>query len=332
MKTCLIIACDNGFGHIRRCLLIANKLAELGCKIHLYGNIIAIEKFRNITGIHKNVEPFQFNTNTSISSIKQGKPDLWYLRLPSISSYDFVISDNLPEILLIRSDAILSGSFLWHRVVDAVDQTFYSETENLVRQYKPKMIGTKLFTDPNLGEITDLQLVGLIVPETRNQFESSGEDLLITCGKSGEHESAILKLIFDLIQNRKTTPFDTVWVEPALLPGSHPEWMKKATYDKAMYTRVKAAICRPGIGTLTDCLYYGARVFCTFEAGNKEMLHNSIKLKQNNIGDYFESPNEAFSEACYFAHDRSLQKQHNISLQQISFDGLSQTVKLILDL
>ena len=64
------------------------------------------------------------------------------------------------------------------------------------------------------------------------------------------------------------------------MPKSNPGWFRKADYSIKMYSNIKAAICRPGLGVLTDLLTVGAKIYPIYENDNYEMLHNAKIIKK----------------------------------------------------
>ena len=325
----MIVACDNGFGHTRRSLLLANKIADHGWTVDLLANPVAVKKMIGLYGIHKNVKPVEFFTRTNIEAFRGGNPVAWQNELPDPTLYDIVVSDNLPEILSIRPDTVISGSFLWHRAVEKVHPVFFNETERLMQQYKPLMIACGLFAGPELEKFTRLYKVGLCVPVDHKKNKTSGSDLLIACGKSGLYEKPLRNFVARLVQSRQKRSFERVWIDPVLLPDLTPEWMRKATFDDSMYSRLGAAICRPGVGTLTDCLWYGIRVFCCFEKGNNEMKQNARSIRQHGVGDYYETPGHAFEAACFYQTDLSAKKKYKKALRSINFNGIDESFQIL---
>ena len=329
-KSIAIIACDHGYGHIRRCLLIANKLADLNWLVNLFAPAEAVRKLASSIAMNAQIMLSDFSTGTRINQLRRGIADNWIKRLPSMDVFDIVLSDNLPDILKLRPDAVLSGSFLWHMALDLFDAALYAEAESLLEHYSPKMIGSSLFATDELREITEFYPVGLFVSQSPDYDDRHGSDLLITCGMSGEIEGEYSAFIKQLVLDGKPS-FNTVWVEPRLWPVGAPEWMKAATFDADMYKNLSAAICRPGVGTLTDCLWGGARVYCCFETGNREMSDNAEALNQAGVGESRASVEEAFEAACRFGKDKKRQVEHLKHLKSINFDGVRETVWIIND-
>ena len=329
MKSCLIIACDNGFGHTRRALLLANKLAKNNWDVHLYAPPVAARKLSKLFGMEKRVHFEAFFTQTNAESYRNGNLCNWIKDLPELDRFDIVVSDNLPEILTYRPDAILTGSFFWHRAIKNVDDSLYESVESLLKKHKPMMIASELFVNSELNKLTNLKTVGLCVPDTKKYDTRKGKDLLIACGKGGEFESEFKSLIQDILNQKQKPPFHTVWVDPQIIPDDLPCWLKPATFNEKMYSSLIASICRPGVGTLTDSLWNEVKVFCSFEQNNEEMLQNSKKIKNKQLGDFFRDPKKAYEAACAYSCDFTEQGKFYQSLKRISFSGIEETVQQI---
>jgi len=326
--SCAIIACDNGYGHIRRCLLLANRLAESGWNVHLLAPETAVWKLSSIFGLRGGVSVADFHAGTTADNLRRGIGETWVNRLPAMDGFDLIVSDNLPEILEIRPDAVLCGSFLWHRAIEKVDAGLYQHVEQLIGANRPKMIASSLFASTDLYELTQLYPVGLCVAERAPCPLDRGSDLLISCGMSGELEHEFRDLV-DSLPSGRPPQFDTVWTEPRLMPENAPDWMKPAEYDSGMYRRLKAALCRPGVGTLTDCLWGGGRAFCCYEAGKKEMVHNAGAVSRAGVGEAYSSVSEAYHAACAYSGDRRAIRSHFAALREISFEGISETAAIL---
>ena len=55
-----------------------------------------------------------------------------------------------------------------------------------------------------------------------------------------------------------------------------------------MYQRIDIALCRPGIGTISDLLQYGCYPICFYEPENQEMQDNILCLKNSGLGSGIE--------------------------------------------
>ena len=83
-----------------------------------------------------------------------------------------------------------------------------------------------------------------------------------------------------------------------------PKFIKPATYNKEMYREISAAIIRPGIGTVTDCLNNCTRIFSVIEDTNQEIKFNAKVLFENNLGYEFNSIGKAFEKVCEYILDK----------------------------
>ncbi len=309
--------------------MLANGLAKKNRDVYLLAPPIAARKLIELFGIEKGVCFEGFNTKTNAEAFREGKLFNWLEDLPKMDQFDVVVSDNLPEILSVRPDAILTGSFLWHRAVKNVEESIYRSRERLLKEHKPVMIASELFAGPELTELTDLRTVGLYVPDSKRYITRKGKDLLIACGKGGEYESEFKWLVEKILRSKQKPPFHTIWVESKILPEKTPAWMKPATFDEKMYSGLLASICRPGVGTVTDSLWNEVKLFCAFEADNQEMLQNAKMIKKRKLGDYFSEPEEAFEAACSYFYESNEQNKFYQSLRRISFNGVEESVKEI---
>jgi len=293
--TCAIVVCDHGLGHIRRCLLMALEKQRAGHKVTLFAPYTSVKRLqRTLPSTHR-VTIYDFETRTSISKFRRGLPAAteWIHRLPSLDEYDIVICDNFPEILEIRTDAIISAQFFWHDVIEDVSQIYFEHCANLLECHNPRIIGCELFsmdsvrrqrrfTPVGLYKIPGLNLAAKAIdPEQKT-------NLLVTGGTTKVLRNKLHQVIRKLIQ-LGPHPFDQVYVDPELLPNSPPAWMTKADFSFEMYCSLKASVCRPGLGVLTDLLTVGARIYPIYEAENKEMINNAFvisKLQYPNPNDF----------------------------------------------
>ena len=116
------------------------------------------------------------------------------------------------------------------------------------------------------------------------------------------------------------------------MPAGAPVWMKAATFNADMYKSLIAAICRPGVGTLTDCLWGGARVFCYFEAGNREMINNAEAVSKAGIGENSLTLKKAYDSAVIYFKDNKKQVNQFENLRKISFRGASEAIVMLEDI
>jgi hypothetical protein len=230
----------------------------------------------------------------------------WEQRLPDISSFDLVVSDNLPEILAIRPDAWLSGNFLWHEVLPGISKSYHQRANSLLETYKPKMLTYGGFS--TIDNIKNLRITECAIPNPIiNQSGVPRDSLLITCGTGGEAESAFRDFVKSLTKDA-IKPFSQVFVEPSLVPQDCKSWMHPARFTANMFCKTLVAICRPGFGILSDCLLHKIRMITVFEKGNHEMVRNAAFLESAGLGEKFNDLNAGLFVACQYASDPRLQE------------------------
>lgn len=268
---CCFIACDHGLGHTRRVVSVCGALKD-------HPGITATILARGEQAGRFGGRVEHFETRTTRSALVEGDPDAcrWHERLPPLDGFDVVVSDNLPEVLEIRGDAILMGSFLWHQALPDIDAHYRRNAERLLARYRPMMIGSALFATRQLQSSTRFVDVGLF--ESSPIQPTAGTDLLVACGYTDECLDQTTAAVQALAEGGKP-PRGTVHVEPRALPAKHPDWMVPADFSARMYSRLAAAVLRPGVGAVTDALQGGARIFCFYEAGNDELKHNARQLE-----------------------------------------------------
>jgi len=338
MRSVAIIACDNGLGHVRRCYLIGRELASRGCVVDLFAPRAKFSRFVTLFGAVERLANVDFSTGTTTAALRQGGDYAlrWYERLPEMKKYDVVISDNLLEVLHIRPDAVLSGHFFWHDVLSELPDDYITESIRLLRDHSPLIVSSELFAMDELRVCKNFKAVGLFGSKIATTQALDGDALLISGGSTPALRRELRLLVNSLIA-KGPGPFVTVFVDQDLLPDlrpipievtSHrkefPPWLKIANYEREMYNRTRCAICRPGIGTVTDLLQHGGRPYCVYERENGEVAHNACRLEEAGLGvDCFDC-HSALVAVNDYAISTQQRHEHGTALQGVSFSGTSE--------
>lgn len=331
-----LIACANGLGHLRRQAMLATALAERGACVTLYCREAAYRRLQSRAPIGQAVEVTiaDFDTGTSADALRRGDPFAaqWETRLPDPGHYDAVISDNLPEILARRADAILVGHFFWHEAIPDAAPDYVARARALVAAARPAMIATGVFAAPYLAAQTRLHRVGLFGAKhvAAPGSAKAERDLLISCG-TGEVDGETGALVMRLAAG-PPPPFDKVHVDPQLLPPHPPRWMCAAEYTPAMYASLCAAVIRPGIGTVTDCLLAGAPVFAFGEDDNQEIRANARRIAELGVGIDCASAQEAFEQALIHADSAQAQECRREAAARLPAHGEAQAADIVLEI
>jgi hypothetical protein len=330
MKSIALIACSNGLGHTRRILFLANALVNKQLNVTVFAPLNDVVVL-NQPDSFKRIKLVDFNSKTSTSSWVSSNSQNWYKLLPDLSEFDIVVSDNLIEILKIRHDAWLSGSFFWHESVNKFPEKLKKESQDLLLKHRPKMISSALFSSEKLKKYTSLYEVGLYSNSKKNlslSKEFSKNDVLIACGKGGGVMSKTKDFIKRL-SKLKFMIFDTVWVEPNLLPKGSPDWMKKATFTNKMYQSLIASVIRPGVGTITDSLLAHSKVFLYYESDNFEMKENSNLIEGLSLGVNSVEIDNAWSDVMDYVNNSELQREFKRKASLLNISGAQEAADIM---
>lgn len=285
MKQVALIACDHGFGHTKRCYIYGMELAKRGLQVSLFAREDGLEKFAAIYGQSPNMQLISFRTQSYPDNNQQQWTN-WLKDLPDLDAYPIVVSDNLPEILEVRQDALLSGSFLWHLDLPNIDGGYKAQCEVLLSKYKPLHLAADFFVSDELkskSQIIPLGLIGELGSTTAKANFQPGA-LLISGGRNSILKTELSSFVRQLIEAPAKPNFTKVWVDSNLLPESYPDWMEVAPFNEEMYQSLSVAIIRPGVGTVTDCLRNQVFIIAVAEESNLEMLTSIRALEANFLG------------------------------------------------
>jgi len=300
-----LIACSHGLGHIRRMAILAGALVAQGLRTTLFAPKVKLEKF---SIDQASVHVIDFSTDTNVAALRSSSDDSWTNRLPSLDSFDIVVSDNLVDILKIRPDAILSGSFLWHDALDHMNPVQASTQKLLLEKCHPPMLTNSLFAMPEIGKLTQSSPLPLF--GAKNASNSNCRDILVAAGRSGEADDIASELI-QILLRQGLQGHRRAHIEPSLLPDDPPNWMLPASFNSQMFQDVTAALIRPGIGTITNALLAGCRIFPFYEPGNREMAFNAGIIQNHGLGDYSESLENTVTFCMDYLNSEKAQIMHH---------------------
>jgi len=323
-----LIACSNGMGHVRRMLALAKSLNELGALPIL---LAPKEKCERLIKLYNSFKPqiINFESATKYNDWLLGKADNWIQDLPDLSDYDSIVSDNLLEVLLIREDAWISGSFIWQYALSGIASNQVRNADKILNQYNPRMISSNLFAADYLAKKTRLFKVGLFSFCSSHKYHN-GTDILISTGTGGAICDEV-EIFLDEISNSNRPIKGVLWIEPSLWKSHMPQWILPADFTPHMYKKLRCAIIRPGVGTVTDCLLYGARIFSFYEIENYEMIENATKIQRAGVGEDSSNINQAWGLALNYYENSTDQTNHEKAIAAINRNGANEAAKYILD-
>ncbi len=308
---------------------MAHALDENGASPTLFAPLRAVELLIKSEGV---VCPkiVDFDTHTNKKDWLSGTANNWIKLIPDLSNFDIVISDNLVEVLLIRPDAWISGSFFWHESLKYSSEDMKNDSLKLLCKYKPRVISSEFFTSNEVRHNTRLFEVGLYAAQTFNRKQNDKKDVLIACGKGGSVKTQTREFV-KFIATKEKTRFHRVWVEPDILPHKYPDWMMPAKFTHEMFQSVLAAVIRPGVGTVTNSLLSGARIFSFYESDNNEMKLNASRVQLYKVGEDASTIDSAWHQAELFVVDKKSQLEHFKTVKNININGAQQAAHIILN-
>ncbi len=330
LKTIAVIVCNNGLGHIRRVLRIFKELNE-ACQSKVVFKVFS--DFKKLELFEKDIEEikefgrvFFSNCDAEVCSYEQAFMSKYK---KDLKEADFVWSDNLLFPLRHHERVFLTGSFLWLDVISK--DGFGTAEKEILRQFRPIMIGSKYFSTPNVKDLTDFAGVGIYDYFCVNIAQQKTKNVLLSCGKSKggidyfeKSLSGLKKVIGSL--NKDVT----VFVEPDYCSAlAVDDRVKKADFSEEMFASVSAAVIRPGMGTMSDVLVKGGRIFSFCEDENFEVKHNANVIEELGVGKKCCDIKEALNEAAQYVENEGLKEEHFNRLKDLDFGGINQTIEKI---
>lgn len=263
---------------------MAKEREKTGEQVTLFAPRTSVERLQRAVPSIAGLTVSDFATQTTPDRVREGLPVVieWLDRLPNLDGWDTVICDNLPEILARRPNAIISAQFFWHDVIEGASTDYAEYCEGLLDRHKPTVIGCELFAMDAVRRQSGFQPVGLYqIPELVAAAKATPmeqrTDLLVTGGTTPAVREQLQRVVGELLQNGPGE-YRRVHIDPELLPENAPDWMVRADFSVGMYCRLKAAVCRPGLGVVTDLSTVRSRIISVFEEENVEMRHNAKVL------------------------------------------------------
>jgi hypothetical protein len=214
-----------------------------------------------------------------LAEIKRLQPDL-----------DIVISDNLVEAVLFWNNVSLSANFLWK---DQQNYICNKPEQEILFHKAARVFGNRYFSTPNVREHRNFLSIDFIKPHNFYPIEATKNALLISVGTTGLKINQGRKILMQALQDA-AGKFEEILVGPELLRDYQPSEMKKfnvseADFSPEMYGRVKIAIVSPGLGTITNLLFYEAKIIGFNLDSNYELLYNCGALEHFSLGCHLQT-------------------------------------------
>ena len=256
--------CSNGYGHFHRTLQICKYLVDWD--IDIYCHEYQVKRFQptspNLNFIYYEdynirwdlaLKDNNFDTTRYLKSIKDS--------VKNIDKYDLVITDNLVSVLIYRSDAIFSGSFLWSDVFrDKFGDNYFSDSEDdLLKSINPLVVCNKYVT---LGSLNN----------HNNKFEIGwgGEDL-----SKDDYEPNTMSFIVPSLN------YTDDYVKKFLSIREQ----YKNRYNMSFninHTDNSIFVVRPGLGIINTCVSHKIPMVCVWSENDS----SETKFLANKVEEY----------------------------------------------
>jgi len=187
-------------------------------------------------------------------------------KVPEMKRADLVVSDNLAGVLEVRPDAVLMGSFLWSDVLadaPAPAARAFVAHERALLAARPPMVCVSDLAMPGVKQRTAAVPVGWMCEEVTApalvEARATPPRIAVLGGATGAADGVLEGVAAAL---RARGGWDVV--------GG-----RDFGFAPADYAACAAVVCRPGVGTLTECVAAGRPMLLAYEGGNPELMHNA---------------------------------------------------------
>ena len=295
------IVCSNGFGHFKRVLGVAQALIEVdkNCTITIFCANKHIDLISNLQPNFRISSDKNIRFNKSISrfeinflKIKKGSYSKYQKWLQVISSNkklidsDLIVSDNHIAPLNVFNNVILMGSFIWHdlKKSSVIDyKMIVSLEKRILNTNKPQILCLRSMAMHNLSKNTNPVFAPWFTEKHECRFSKKNSSVLITGGGTSLFDDILIQLSNCLLNldDKLVIHLDSKLFDKYSFPK---ERVKLFSFKDEDFGKLKAIICRPGIGILTDCVKYNIPVIAVNDNSNLEISSNALNVERLKLG------------------------------------------------
>ena len=318
-----IIASNNGLGHIRRSVLLANKLIDK-FNVTILCSIDKIKKSK----LDKSVKIKEFDIKLYKNKILKKNNNV-HTFFNIKDKFDLYLSDNYPEIALKKKNSLMLSNFFWHDILK-INTNYYKNVEKKIRE-RP-IVPNYLFVSKYIKKNFKIHPVGFYGNFKNRPIKKSRNGILISFGTAEIKNKKYVQNFISQLKNHKKRNFP-IFIEPKFYQKDFKKYnLFKATYDDKMYNKIAIAIIKPGLGTITECLSRGIAIFTFTRGQNKEFLYNAQILEKNNLGINFNFLSSAIEFACLMVKEMSFLKEKYNLAKKLQWNGEFEVIKIIEEL
>jgi len=324
-KRVAVLVCNQGLGHLRRVIGLLDQLDRTSPGL-LDADIYVDQGKFALLRIGKDRQA-RWRFHDLKADVLHYEEELLALYPGALEECDCVWSDNLLFPMKYREEVFFTGSFLWCELFPRVE--VMRREADLFDKVQPVVFGNRYFATPKVQSSSQYTGVGLYDFTGDGSPYLAGFRILLSCGGTGPARTMIKKGLTFLRQWIRELPDQAeVFVEPDFFDDLDDRVrVRRATFSPEMFDVISAAVIRPGMGTVSDCLTRGTRIFAFWEDGHFEMKHNAQVLEQLGLGEGCGSLEQATKAAT--AYLWGLEGTERWRSRELDFQGLEQTCRKI---
>lgn len=335
MDTFHFFVCRNGYGHQKRVFSVVFELIKyeeckqvtIHCNKEIYNKTQSWNFYHTLLVSKKVQFEFELMENApqylkelSIESVHNWLDEI---NEPCKKIVGNIVIDNDISLLSIFPRAIVMGSFFWKDIVDQEKHSDLIAFENqLLQNIRPVNIGVKKMAMKNVREMPFF--VGLpwftTPSKCRNLKIHERNGILITGGGTGADKFTLFEFATILL-----TQGERVYVDSILHDYSNKE-LPLFSFEETEFCKIKAVICRPGMGILNDCVSYGIPIFAIEVSSNKELLHNAKRIEELGMG----SKVNRIEDVLAVINDNPVMDKYHQHILEQEIEGAAQAAKYLI--
>ena len=314
----LIIPSDNGLGHIRRSIILANYL----CK-KLKISILLNKKTKSKFFINKKIMIISIKKIFQIKKKKYSYLNQKKLK-KIINKYEYVWIDNFADLSKLNNKIFLYYNFLWHKDLKLNHKKFINLDKEINKNIS---FGNYLFQKKYYKN----QKSKLIPFFEKFKPYKNRKGVLIALGTSDYKDTVLIKKA--LIEYFKKQYIKNIkfYIDPKIFDNDFKKMgFVKADFSKKMYKEIKFAIIKPGLGTIEECLKRGIIIISYTKNTYSEFFHNSKILIKNKLGYNFQTIEKSLNFIVKNLNNIKLVKQHENNCKNLKWEGEKKVQKYLL--
>jgi hypothetical protein len=296
-----LIPCQNGLGHIKRTVCLANKISDR-IKVTIFCDPKKLKKFK----INSKVKQKKIKLASKLDKFKSDKFTKW-IENKKIFKNRLIYSDNLTEVILKNKKSFIYANFIWNKIFNVQKKIFQEINKTLIYNNSTIYCNYLFYNKESLKDLK-LKKVGFFGKFLGNINKKNLKfNILISLGTADIiNFKKISKKISIIINKYKTINF---FLDPKIFyKYKNFQNIFLAKYDQDMFNKISAAIVKPGFSILNDCFQYGIPIFTYDQFQNKEFKYNSKIIEKKRLG----YKSNSFNKLINLATNLKKEKRKNI--------------------